>query len=47
MYINNVIPNINVKVLPFVIDGFTNITDVNNIKNVSIYLKITLLSNNF
>ena len=47
MYINIVIPNIKAKVLPFVIDGFTNITEVNKIKNVSIYFSITLLSNNF
>ena len=44
---NIVIPNINIKLLPFVIDGFINITEINNIKNVSIYFSITLLSNTF
>ncbi len=47
MYINNDIPNTKIKLLSFVIDGFINITEINNIKKVSIYFNMMLLSNNF
>ena len=41
------IPNMKIRLLFFVIEGFTSITETNNIKNVSIYLQYILLSNNF